>query len=93
MKTSLSKVAFLNDQNPFLVVTCLRLPFRSVGSGWQWISEGLKETKSATMNIFEKKYFRFKSFVKVELSYVFTINQVYFPLLVIICVPPIIIDS
>ena len=36
---------------------------------------GLKETNSATMNIFlEKKYFLFKSFVKVELSYVFTIN-------------------
>ena len=33
-----------------------------------------KETKSATMNIFRKKYFLFKSFVKVELSYVFTIN-------------------
>ena len=31
-----------------------------------------KETKSATT--FEKKYFLFKSFVKVELSYVFTIN-------------------
>ena len=34
----------------------------------------LKETKSATMNIFLFFYFRFKSFVKVELSYVFTIN-------------------
>ena len=34
----------------------------------------LKETKSATMNIFEFFYFLFKSFVKVELSYVFTIN-------------------
>ena len=70
-----------------------------------------KEAKSATMNIFqEKKYFLFKSFVKVELSYVFTINLfttaetarkselsykigVCFLLLVIICVPPIIIDS
>ena len=28
----------------------------------------LKETKSATMNIFEKFYFLFKSFVKAELS-------------------------
>ena len=35
----------------------------------------LKETKSATMNIFRKKnIFFFESFVKVELSYVFTIN-------------------
>ena len=35
----------------------------------------LKETKSATMNIFRNFfYFLFKSFVKVELSYVFTIN-------------------
>ena len=33
-----------------------------------------KETKSATMNIFRFFYFLFKSFVKVELSYVFTIN-------------------
>ena len=41
MKTPLSMVAFLNDQNTFLVVKCLRLPFPSVGSGWQWISEGL----------------------------------------------------
>ena len=41
MKTSPPQVAILNDQNTFLVVKCLRLPFRSVGSGWQWISEGL----------------------------------------------------
>ena len=34
-----------------------------------------KETKSATMNIFRFFfYFLFKSFVKVELSYVFTLN-------------------
>ena len=32
-----------------------------------------KETKSATMNIF-RFFFVFESFVKVELSYVFTIN-------------------
>ena len=41
MKTLLSKVAFLNDQRIFLAVTCLRLQFRSVGSSWKWISEGL----------------------------------------------------
>ena len=41
MKTPLSKVAFLNDQNTFLVVKCLRIPFRSVESCWQWISEGM----------------------------------------------------
>ena len=35
----------------------------------------LKETKSATMNIFRFFfYFLYKSFVKVELSYGFTIN-------------------
>ena len=34
----------------------------------------IKETKSATMNIFGNVFFLFKSFVKVELSYVFTIN-------------------
>ena len=35
----------------------------------------VKETRSVTMNIFRKKYFLFKSFVKIELSYVFTINM------------------
>ena len=38
------------------------------------ISSKLKETKSATINILNFFYFLFKSFVKVELSYVFTIN-------------------
>ena len=66
-----------------------------------------EETKSATMNIFRFFYFLFKSFVKVELSYVFTINLftiagklhgkvnylIKTGVLVIICVPPIIIDS
>ena len=35
-----------------------------------------KETRSVTMSIFrKKKSFLFKSFVKIELSYVFTINM------------------
>ena len=35
----------------------------------------VKETKSATLNIFRNFLFSlFKSFIKVELSYVFTIN-------------------
>ena len=38
-----------------------------------------KETKSAIMNIFRFFYFLFKSFVKVELSYVFTINLFSIP--------------
>ena len=33
-----------------------------------------KETRSVTMNIFRKKIL-LKSFVKIELSYVFTINM------------------
>ena len=41
-----------------------------IWSNWVFI----KETKSATMNIFHFFYFVIKSFVKVELSYVFTIN-------------------
>ena len=62
------------------------------------------------MNIFRFFLFLFKSFVKEESSYVFTINlftiaqtagkselsyknMCVFLLLVIICVPPIIIDS
>ena len=39
-----------------------------------WQIESFKETKSVSMNIFRKKKIIFKSFVKVELSYVFTIN-------------------
>ena len=35
----------------------------------------IKETRSVTSNIFRQKYFPFKSFVKIELSYVFTINM------------------
>ena len=35
----------------------------------------VKAAYSVTMNIFRKKYFLFKSFVKVELSYVFTIKM------------------
>ena len=34
-----------------------------------------KAAYSVTMNIFRKKYFLYKSFVKVELSYVFTIKM------------------
>ena len=36
----------------------------------------LKATRSVTMNIFRKNYFLFKSFVKIKLSYIFTINMV-----------------
>ena len=36
--------------------------------------KSIKETKSATMNIFRFFCFFLKSFVKVESSYVFTIN-------------------
>ena len=36
----------------------------------------LKAAYSATMNIFRKKYFLFKSFVKVEKSYVVTTNLI-----------------
>ena len=36
--------------------------------------ETFKETRSITLNIFRKKNL-FKSFVKIELSYVFTINM------------------
>ena len=69
----------------------------------------IKAAYSVTINIFRKILFSFKSFVQVELSYVFTIkifstaencmekwiilsNRYFFLLLVIICVPPIILD-
>ena len=35
----------------------------------------LKETKSVTLNFFRKNKFRFKSVVKIELSYVFIIHM------------------
>ena len=38
----------------------------------------LKETKSATMNIFRNFYFVFKSFVNVEFSYVFHNKSVHY---------------
>ena len=37
----------------------------------------VKETRSVTMNIFRKKKILFKSFVRIELSYVFTINMFF----------------
>ena len=40
----------------------------------KYLNLNLKETKSATMNIFHFFCFLLKSFVIVELSYVFTIN-------------------
>ena len=68
----------------------------------------LKRLSLQLWTIFEKFYFLFKSFVKAELSFHkksvhyswklhgkvnYLIKQVCFLLLVIICVPPIIIDS
>ena len=50
----------------------------SVSDGQKTVSSkdvSFKETRSVTMNIFQKKYFLFKSFAKIELSYVFTINM------------------
>ena len=53
MEISVLKFQAWPDENPafldcfskrsthILVVTCLRLQFCQVGSGWQWISEGL----------------------------------------------------
>ena len=58
-------------------ITQTYIVWESSGTKKRSVSIGLsfKETKSATMNIFRKKiYFLFESFVKVELSYVFSIN-------------------
>ena len=47
MKNLVFRIAFLNDQNTLVINSShfgchmSRLPFRAVGSGWQWISEGL----------------------------------------------------
>ena len=46
---------------------------RLLAEEWFCASQ-FKETKSATMNIFRFFLFVFKLFIKVELSYVFTIN-------------------
>ena len=47
-------------------------------------------TKSVTMNIFEKNSFLFKSFVKVELSYVFTIKNVEYSWKLHVCISSIV---
>ena len=47
---------------------------KSKGNNSKATSSSLKETRSETMNIF-LKIFIFKTFVKVELSYVFTLNM------------------
>ena len=63
----------------------------------------LKETRSVTINIF-RFFFLFKSFVKKELSYVFTINmfstaencmgsELFYKKQFFFYVPPIILDS
>ena len=53
-----------NNYRPIALTICLCKTLKRM----------IKETKSATMNIFRFFYFLFKSFVKVELSSVFTIN-------------------
>ena len=45
---------------------------RTLGSNLK--PQSVKETKSATINIFQKNLFVFKTFVKVELNCIFTIN-------------------
>ena len=49
-------------------VTRTRMHVKYIDSMWH-----IKETRSVTMNIFRKIYFLFKTFLKIELSYVFTI--------------------
>ena len=49
--------------------------FRSTNYGKYVEHIHFKAAYSATMNIFRKFYFLFKSFVKVEFSYVFTIKM------------------
>ena len=56
------------------VATDIKLDMTAIYSKCTFIL--LEETGSVTMNIFgKKKYFLFKSFVKVELTFVFTINM------------------
>ena len=75
MRAYVIKIVTLNgcSKGGFLYLKELLLKER-VRSFWKQILS-FKETKSATMNIFRFFFnFLFKSFVKVELSYVFTIN-------------------
>ena len=55
-------------------ITHISSPFSCFLSGF-YVPPTSKETRSVTLNIFRKKYFLFKSFVKIELSYVFTLNM------------------
>ena len=62
-----------HDAYAFILETLF--PFSGVSRCGQLGRAALfKETRSVTMNIFSKKKL-FKSFVKIELSYVFTINM------------------
>ena len=63
----------LQGEHSAILSTFIKLPFVVKIFVLSIFERLLKKTKSATMNIFEKKNL-FKSFVKVELSYVFTIN-------------------
>ena len=58
----------------FPILSIGRVHFLGLLCGIFHFYSNFKDTKSATMNIFRIFYFVFKSFVKVELSYVFTIN-------------------
>ena len=56
--------------------TCKEINMLPIGSTFfPLIVAPFKEAKSVTMNIFRKKKIPFKSFVKIGLSYVFTINM------------------
>ena len=66
----------LRCEHSAILSTFIKLPFVIKIFAFSFFEWLVKETnKSATMNIFRFFfYFLFKSYVKVELSYVFTIN-------------------
>ena len=66
--------------SPYFFVKSICLVYMNMFSRFDeipaMILQDIKETRSVTMNIFRKKQINlFKSFVKIELSYVFTINM------------------
>ena len=70
---NINVAAFTVTQKLYNAYFSLHYPGTLSGSYVNKIYHWFKETRSVTMNIFRKKTFLFKSFVKIDLSYVFTI--------------------
>ena len=72
-KTFLILIFFSRPEKSILYLSLPGIVIPGPDSNQSRPEDAVKDTRSVTMNIFRKKII-FKSFVKKELSYVFTIN-------------------